>query len=346
MYLPIVEPNSSSNCVSLNGKYASLPASPAIAVPPATGTPLPGAFKIVPFANRGNLNVSNVGILTPGTKFTTPIIAFTVFIGLFKIFSIAEKRKSFDKTIKLLNFIILKLKDRDDKIDKFLNIFTKIVFAEYKNNTIANVDKYKELYDLALSTLTDTDKETSQYKFLSLYQLLFDNEYLLYKDDSFVFTSAEKKISNVFSSLPDITTEEDESFQNFINDINSKKQIEFSDMLSTAIKRRLCVMMYLNMSSFCHMKMRVYIKQFYRNIMLNHIGKLNEEMKKKMKDAIKNVEHGKGNIIKAIDDRIKETPLESYYKVEDAREEKYVVANMNKWEAKQNGIEATKQYFG
>lgn len=263
-----------------------------------------------------------------------------------KIFLIAEKRKSFDKTIKLLNFIILKLKDRDDKIDKFLNIFTKIVFAEYKNNTIANVDKYKELYDLALSTLTDTDKETSQYKFLSLYQLLFDNEYLLYKDDSFVFTSAEKKISNVFSSLPDITTEEDESFQNFINDINSKKQIEFSDMLSTAIKRRLCVMMYLNMSSFCHMKMRVYIKQFYQNIMLNHIGKLNEEMKKKMKDAIKNVEHRKGNIIKAIDDRIKETPLESYYKVEDAREEKYVVANMNKWEAKQNGIEATKQYFG
>ena len=263
-----------------------------------------------------------------------------------KIFSIAEKRKSFDKTIKLLNFIILKLKDRDDKIDKFLNIFTKIVFAEYKNNTIANVDKYKELYDLALSTLTDADKETSQYKFLSLYQLLFDNEYLLYKDDSFVFTSAEKKISNVFSSLPDITTEEDESFQNFINDINSKKQIEFSDMLSTAIKRRLCVMMYLNMSSFCHMKMRVYIKQFYRDIMLNHIGKLNEEMKKKMKDAIKNVEHRKGNIIKAIDDRIKETPLESYYKVEDAREEKYVVANMNKWEAKQNGIEATKQYFG
>ena len=263
-----------------------------------------------------------------------------------KIFSIAEKRKSFDKTIKLLNFIILKLKDRDDKIDKFLYIFTKIVFAEYKNNTIANVDKYKELYDLALSTLTDTDKETSQYKFLSLYQLLFDNEYLLYKDDSFVFTSAEKKISNVFSSLPDITTEEDESFQNFINDINSKKQIAFSDMLSTAIKRRLCVMMYLNMSSFCHMKMRVYIKQFYRNIMLNHIGKLNEEMKKKMKDAIKNVEHRKGNIIKAIDDRIKETPLESYYKVEDAREEKYVVANMNKWEAKQNGIEATKQYFG
>ena len=265
-----------------------------------------------------------------------------------KIFSIAEKQKSFDKTIKLLNFIILKLKDKDDKIDQFMNIFTKIAFAEYKNNTISNVDKYKELYDLALSTLTDSDKETSQYKILSLYQFLFDNEYLLYKDDSFVFTSTEKKISIVFSSLPDITPEEDQIFQNFISDINSKKKIEFSDMLSTAITRRLCVMMYLNMSSFSHMKMRVYIKQFYRNIMLNHIGKLSEEMKKKFKDAINDVEHskGKGNIIKSIDDRIKVTPLESYYKVEDAREEKYVVANMNKWEAKQNGIEATKQYYG
>ena len=72
-------------------------------------------------------------------------------------------------------------------------MFCKIAFASYKNNTISNVDKYKELYDTALSTLTENDKETSQYKIFSLFQMLFDNEFLLYKDDSFVFTSTEKK---------------------------------------------------------------------------------------------------------------------------------------------------------
>ena len=108
------------------------------------------------------------------------------------------------------------------------------------------------------------------------------------------------------------------------------------------------MMMYFDMSKYSHMKMKVYIKQFYRNIMLNHINKLNEDMIQKLKEAINEIEHknGKGNVIKGIDDKIKTTPLESYYKVEDAREEKYVVANMDKWESKQNGIEATKQYYG
>ena len=103
------------------------------------------------------------------------------------------------------------------------------------------------------------------------------------------------------------------------------------------------------MSKHCDLKMRVYIKQFYRNIMLNHALKLNQSMEAQLKEAISEVENSKKQkeqLINSIDEKIKSTPLDSYYTVNDAREEKYVIANMSKWESKQNGIESTKQYYG
>ena len=46
-----------------------------------------------------------------------------------------------------------------------------------------------------------------------------------------------------------------------------------------------------------------------------------------------------------LDDRIKNNPLESYYKVSDARSEVAVLGDGSKWEAKQAGLTASKMYM-
>lgn len=268
-----------------------------------------------------------------------------------KIFEIAEKQKSFEKTIKLLNFIVLKLKNESEnqKFQKLIYIFSRIIFSELKNNPTEILDKFLEIYNSSLSILTKKEEENDLFKILTQFQIIFENESKLYNDDSFVFNSTEKKINQIFISLPDITKEEDEQYSNFQSNISLKKEIVYSSLLETSIKRNFCLYLYFNMSKHCDLKMRVYIKQFYRNIMLNHALKLNQSMKAQLKEAISEVENSKKQkeqLINSIDEKIKSTPLDSYYTVNDAREEKYVIANMSKWESKQNGIESTKQYYG
>lgn len=268
-----------------------------------------------------------------------------------KIFEIAEKQKSFEKTIKLLNYIVLKLKNESEnqKFQKLIYIFSKIIFSEFKNNPIEILEKYLEIYNSSIAILTKKEKENDLFKILRQFQIIFENESKLYKDDSFVFNSTEKKINQIFISLPDISKEENEEYTNFQSNIYLKKEIVYSSPLETSMKRNFCLYLYFNMSKYCDIKMRVYIKQFYRSLMLNHELKLNQSMKDQLKESISEVESSKKQkeqLINSIDEKIKSTPLESYYKVNDAREEKYVIANMSKWESKQNGIESTKQYYG
>ena len=46
-----------------------------------------------------------------------------------------------------------------------------------------------------------------------------------------------------------------------------------------------------------------------------------------------------------LDQKIKNNPLDSYYKVSDARTEVAVLGDDSRWEAKQSGLTASKMYI-
>ena len=106
-----------------------------------------------------------------------------------------------------MNFIVLKLKNESEnqKFQKLIYIFSRIIFSELKNNPTEILDKFLEIYNSSLSILTKKEEENDLFKILTQFQIIFENESKLYKDDSFVFNSTEKKINQIFISLPDIT---------------------------------------------------------------------------------------------------------------------------------------------
>ena len=276
---------------------------------------------------------------------SNPKPSYDVHTLLTKIFDISNKNASFEKCIKLLNFVILKLdsSSQSTRLNVLIKLFTKAALADYHLKDPGPLTLHA-LYNKGLTLLSEEEKENKKYQILLSLEILFNNELNLMKDDSFVFTSTESKLHKILSSLADYTKEEEEVLSKYLNEIDNEKVVEEEDfdLFITGFKRKLLFSLYDNLP-ITSPQMQMHITQIYRNIILNERKKLSESMQLKLK---KNLNGLKKKGTSTFDDnKIKSTPLESYYTVTDAREEKIIMSNMTKWESKQNGIKETKQYI-
>ena len=111
------------------------------------------------------------------------------------------------------------------------------------------------------------------------------------------------------------------------------------------MKRKICFYLYSNISIYASQNLHIDIKNLYKKLITVYESLLNDKMIELFREFISLSSIKINNKINNIDNKTKVTPLESYYEVKDAREEKYVIASMDKWTSKQNGLVSTKQYI-
>ena len=278
-----------------------------------------------------------------------------IHITLTKLFAIASKQNSFTKTMTLLNCLIIKVKQEQPqyKLSFLIKMFYLIMISPHKNNPLTITTQYKDLYTNAESIITNDDKEYDEgvlYDIFLSFGLMYSNEYALYQDDSFLFNATTKVIADTLNDIDVPNAKAEKCVVDMEQELLSKKCISVNDRnVVGELKRKMCVDMIKGMAMYAKLAMKGHVKLFCRSVMLNYQMKLNEEMKKVVIELVNELAcKGKGNGIGGIvrDDKIKVTPGDNYYQVSDARDEKILVSNYDKWESKQNGIEATKQYFG
>jgi hypothetical protein len=278
-----------------------------------------------------------------------------IHITLTKLFAIASKQNSFTKTMTLLNCLIIKVKHEQPqyKLSFLIKMFYFIMISPHKNNPLTITLQYKDLYTNAESIITNNDKEYDEgvlYDIFLSFGLMFTNEYALYQDDSFLFNATTKIIGDTLNDIDVPNANAEKCVVDMEKELLSKKCISVTDRnVVNELKRKMCVDMIKGMAMYAKLAMKGHVKLFCRSVMLNYQMKLNEDMKKMVIELINELAcKGKGSGISGIvrDDKIKVMPSDNYYQVSDARDEKILVSNYDKWESKQNGIEATKQYFG
>ena len=277
-----------------------------------------------------------------------------IHITLSKLFAIASKQNSFTKTMTLLNCLIIKVKQEQPqyKLSFLIKMFYLIMISPHKNNPLTITIQYKELYSNAESIITNDDKEYDEgvlYDIFLSFGLMYSNEYALYQDDSFLFNATTKVIADTLNDIDVPNAKAEKCVVDMEKELLSKKCISVNDRnVVGELKRKMCVDMIKGMAMYAKLAMKGHVKLFCRSVMLNYQMKLNEEMKKMVIELVNELAcKGKGSICGIVrDDKIKVTPGDNYYQVSDARDEKILVSNYDKWESKQNGIEATKQYFG
>lgn len=285
---------------------------------------------------------------------SSPLPKIDIHITLTKLFEIASKQTSFSKTMTLLNCLIIKAKSEQPqyKLSFLIKIFYLIMTSPHKNNPITITSQYKELFANAESIITNEDKEHDEgllYDVFLSFGLLYSNEYALYQDDSFLFNATTKVIGDTLDEIAVPSANAENMVVLMEKELMCKKSIVVDRKVVDELKRKMCFDMIKGMAKYAKLAMKGHVKLFCRNVMLNYQMKLNEDMKKTVIELINELAcKAKGSSISGIvrDDKIKVTPGDNYYQVSDARDEKILVSNYDKWESKQNGIESTKQYFG
>ncbi len=262
-----------------------------------------------------------------------------------KIFNIAKRKESLFKCLKILNLMIEKIGTlkSEEKIQKYILLFHKIFNFKYKNIPISIVNEYKNLYFSSLTKITSLEKKSKIFSILEIYSLVFENESELYKDDSFIFTKHIKKINDIFFFLPSYDEKEEKILIQFNNDIE-KNNIIYNINLEIALKRKICFYIYSNISIYSSQNLQIDIKNLYKKLITVYESLLDKKIIQFFREFISSSSKI-NNKINNLDSKTKVTPLESYYPVKDAREEKFIIASMDKWTSKQNGIVSTKQYI-
>ena len=263
-----------------------------------------------------------------------------------KIFNIAKRKESLFKCLKILNLMIEKIGTlkSEEKIQKYILLFHKIFNFKYKNIPISILNEYKNLYFSSLTKITSLEKKSKIFSILEIYSLVFENESELYKDDSFIFTKHIKKINDIFFFLPSYDEKEENILNQFNNDIELNNII-YNTNLQNALKRKICFYLYSNISIYASQNLNIDIKNLYKKLITVYESLLNNKMIELFREFISSSSIKINSKINNVDNKTKVTPLESYYEVKDAREEKVVIASMDKWTSKQNGLVSTKQYI-
>ena len=231
----------------------------------------------------------------------------------------------------------------EEKIQKYILLFNKIFTFKNKNTPISILNEYKNLYFLSLTKITSLEKKSKIFSILEIYSLVFENESELYKDDSFIFTKHIKKINDIFFFLPSYDEKEEKILIKFNNDIE-KNNIIYNINLEIALKRKICFYIYSNISIYSSQNLQIDIKNLYKKLITVYESLLDKKIIQFFREFISSSSKI-NNKINNLDSKTKVTPLESYYPVKDAREEKFIIASMDKWTSKQNGIVSTKQYI-
>lgn len=284
-----------------------------------------------------------------------------------KIFSIANKQQSLIKCLKLLKLAILKVFNDTKSLYDIILLLYRIDRLAFKVIDMSNDrNTYNDIYQFVyeeiimknmnnkLKDKDDNDDNINEQYALDIieaFKISFIAMGELFTDDSFAFNGSIKKINDNMLSLLDYSSNE----KDIDSLLSNTEAIELSfndsdkELNILSIKRTLLFDCYESML-YSKTQMKTSIIQSFSKLMINK-GKLSQKQQKRLNELIKTIKdnnhsNNKISIINTVDAKTKSNPLESYYEVNDAREEKYVISNINKWESKQNGIESTKQYFG
>ena len=202
----------------------------------------------------------------------------------------------------------------------------------------------------------------------TLFSTSFDIELNLITDDSFKFNSTLKYLEKQYDAITQWEHYEDEELKLFENNIlvlnntdNSENDLIAIDpfdeknsspanlninksLLYPAIKRWLLfdsIKGSFKLSAFAWAlpSINSLLKKAYLEKGKHNPRQL-EELEN-MVSSIKNKSTSSSNLNNSRlfrDEKIKESPLEAYHKVTDARDEKYVEYSIDKWQAKQAGL--------
>jgi len=173
------------------------------------------------------------------------------------------------------------------------------------------------------------------------------------------FTVKEDILVGLFEKMNSISKyiKTDDKVNNVSDQSGEEKEEDFSvifkniECLCQALKRRFVFDSFkqafpLHKSNWASAPINALFKKAYIEKV-----RFNESQNAELENMINLMKNSAGiNLVldskrQIMDEKIKNNPLESYYKVSDARSEITVMDNGGKWEAKQGGLTASKMYM-
>lgn len=270
--------------------------------------------------------------------------------------------KNYSKCINMLKSLLLNIRDlkNDLNILVIIKIFYNICkipikFVESNDRkTLEDIYDYitKEFERLEIFNFEESEILNLKQLFL-LFKIPIKIQSNLITDDSFLFNGTLKKVEESYDTLYPLEAENIE-LQKFESLLNSDEIYNTSFMISSN---------KINMNELISEMKREYIFDCFRQAFLNHKVKwattpITQLIKKAYYEKAKlseiqllelekmiNILKTKSNTTSSIDshrsfydEKIKTNPLESYYKVSDAREERIMEGEADSWVQKQCGL--------
>lgn len=271
-----------------------------------------------------------------------------------KILKHINKPEAFSKCLNLLTSLFLKLDNNTCNPLIIIKILYKIVQTPHKFESCEDRKLISDLYSFLLKN--EKYAERKEKEILDIFDITISIHSNIITDDSFKFNSAIKKIEEIQKELIDFDEEETmvlESFEKLLDDESIydnenlyTNQQDKHNILIQAIKRKLVFNFFKQAFTF-------YKQKWAFNSINNLLTKAYYEKSKLSNDQFTELDkmisqiRNKGSSLNDTyrDDKIKTTPLDSYYSVSDAREEKVIVSSSDTWQSKQMGLNNGKLFI-
>jgi hypothetical protein len=276
--------------------------------------------------------------------------------ALEKIFKHLDKPAALTKCLNLIHKILISSQNISQPC--LLKLILKLSSLPHKFDLKENIKSLQEIYRYIISI--------NQDKVFSLFQITFEIQVKLITDDSFIFNSALKEAENKFLQIQDFSTEEkeeDEKVKGIIfrdeNDIYLTSSLDEYiyknninlEYFKVAIERDLLFDVLRRAFEYHKYKWAVTsISSLFTKLLLERTKLSSEQFEEleSMIGVIKNKSY-KSNSLQnqrdLRDEKIKNTPLEAWHRVTDARSEVFVGSGLDKWGAKQMGLTSDKMFI-